>query len=131
MAMAQFTMLEEYDAIFEELGTAGAAFYKFFDMFRVELEGNDSTVKGVHFGKIGVWTFGTDEQLKELKSYWKEQRKWIKKEGKAASSVECRRRIWFWVSRVLEWNMFHLNIRKEIYWWFDTCEERMLMKATD
>lgn len=128
MAVNQLSILEEYDAMFEELGDHGAAFFKFFDMFRIHTEPEGSIVKGVTFGKIGLWTAGTDEQLKELKTYWKEQRKWIKKEGKNAQKHECRRRMWFFVSRVMEWDMFHVNIRKEIYWWFDTCEERIEMR---
>jgi hypothetical protein len=128
MSAGQLPILEEYDAMFEELGDHGAAFYKFFDMFRIHMENEGTVIKGVSFGKVGVWTAGTDEQLRELKTYWKEQRKWIKKEGKNAKAIECRRRMWFFVSRVMEWDMFHVNIRKEIYWWFDTCEERMEMR---
>lgn len=123
------SMTEEYSAIFEELSETGAAFWKFFDMFRIQTENEGSNVKGVSFGKIGLWTAATDEQLKELKTYWKEQKKWIRKEGKGASAAECRRRMWFFMTRVLEWNMFNVYIRREIYWWFDTCEERLSLKS--
>lgn len=127
MSAGQLSMTDEYDAMFEDLGDAGAAFWKFFDMFRIQIEHEDSNIKGVHFSTIGVWSSAKDEQLKELKAYWKEQRKWVKKEGRTVSPLECRRRMWFFVSRILEWNMFHLNIRKEIFWWFDTCEERLMI----
>lgn len=128
MSAGQLSMSEEYDAMFEELGDVGAAFWKFFDMFRIIQEKEEDVDRGVHFGKIGTWIFGTDEQLKELKAYWKDQRKWIKKEGKGASALECRRRMWFWMSRIVEWNQFNPSIRKEVYWWFDTCEERIMLK---
>lgn len=126
MSAGQLSMTDEYSAMFEDLGDTGSAFWKFFDMFRVHIEPENGVAKGLHFSTMGVWSTGTDEQLKELKSYWKDQRKWIKKEGKAAKPSECRRRMWFFVSKVLEWNMFHINTRKEIYWWFDTCEERLV-----
>jgi len=128
MSAGHLSFSDEYDAIFQELGDIGAAFWKFFGMFKIQTEVEDSNVKGVSFGKVGIWTAGTDDQLKELKTYWKDQRKWIKKEGLHANMAECRRRMWFFVSRILEWDMFHVNIRREIYWWFDTCEERMVMK---
>ncbi len=116
--------------MFEDLNDTSAAFWKFFDMFRINTENEDSAIKGVSFGKVGTWTAATDEQLKELKTYWKEQRKWIKKEAKTANPNECRRRMWFFVGRMMEWGMFHVNIRKEIYWWFDTCEERMVTNVS-
>jgi hypothetical protein len=118
------SLIEEYDAMFEELGDVAAAFWKFFDMFRVELEENEMSVV---FGKSEPWKKGTEEQLKELRSYWREQRKWVKKSGKAVDPVECRRRMWFWLSKVIEWSMFDGSIRRDIYYWFDTCEERIMI----
>lgn len=126
--MNQLPMLEEYDAIFEELGDHGAAFWKFFDLFRINTQASeeDGTQKGVSYGKDAVWTFATDDQLEQLKKYWKEQRRWIKKEGKQASTVECRRRLWFWCSRLKEWRIFDMRTRHDINYWFDTCEERIM-----
>ena len=122
-------MLDEYDAIFEELGDAGAAFWKFFDCFRIFLgdSESDGMVKGIYYNKDASWTFATDDQLKQLKNYWKEQRKWIKKEGKSgASPLECRRRMWFWASRLKEWNIFDLRIRRDINYWMDFAMERSM-----
>jgi len=125
--MNPMSMMEEYDAIFEELGDHGAAFYKFFDLFRViTSDSDDGTLKGIYYGKDATWTLATDEQLKELKSYLKAQRSWIKKEGKNASPRECRRRLWFWCSRLKEWRIFDMRIRHDINYWFDTCEERIM-----
>lgn len=127
MSAGQLSVTDEYTAMFQDLGDTGSAFWKFFDMFRILVEPENGMVRGIHFTTISVWSAATDEQLKELKIYWKDQRKWIKKEGNAARASECRRRMWFFVCKVLEWNMFHSNTRKEIYWWFDTCEERMML----
>jgi hypothetical protein len=118
------TMLEEYEAMFEDLGDCGAAFWKFFDMFRIQVEDDENAKRGVTFGKSAAWTKASDEQLRELRSYWKEQRRWIKKEGRAVKPAECRRRMWFWVEKVTSLSMFDSNTRREVYWWFDTCEER-------
>ena len=127
LRMNPMPMLEEYDAIFEELGDHGAAFFKFFDLFRVlTSDSEEGTLKGVYYGKDSYWNLATDEQLKELKSYLKAQRSWIKKEGKNASPRECRRRLWFWCSRLKEWRIFDMRTRHDINYWFDTCEERIM-----
>ncbi len=130
MSTGQLSPLEEYDAIYEELGDQGAGFYKFFDCFRVITETTDNELKGVYYVKDAHWIHASDEQLKQLKAYWKEQRKWIKKEGKAASPLECRRRMWFWSSKLNEWGIFDARTRHLIFYWLDTCEERTLEPAT-
>ena len=128
MSNPSLSMLEEYEVIFEELGEHGAAFWKFFDLFKVILDdsGEEGLQKGVYYAKDAVWTFATDDQLKQLRSYLKEQRKWIKKMGKTASPTECRRRLWFWCSRLKEWRIFDMKTRHDINYWFDTCEERIM-----
>ncbi len=120
------SMLEEYEAMFEDLGDCGAAFWKFFDMFRIQVEDDAATgtKRGITFGKSPAWTKVSDEELRELRSFWKEQRRWIKKEGKAVKPAECRRRMWFWVSKIGSLTLFDYNTRREIYWVFDTSEER-------
>ena len=128
MSAGHLTILEEYDAIFEELGDHGAGFWKFFDCFRIVVETGDE-VKGVYYLKDAHWPHASEEQLKQLKAYWKEQRKWIKKEGKDASPHECRRRMWFWCSRLNEWGIFDARMRHLILYWMDTCEERTLEPA--
>lgn len=128
MSAGQLSALEEYDAIFEELGDHGAAFWKFFDLFRINLGDSeaDGMTKGIHYGKDASWSFATDDQLKQLKNYWKEQRRWIKKEGKASPSAECRRRMWFWACKLKEWNIFDLRIRRDIIYWMDFAMERTM-----
>lgn len=128
MSDGQLSMLDEYSAIFEELGDHGAAFWKFFDMFRVNLGDSeaDGTMKGIYYGKDASWRFATDDQLKQLKNYWKEQRRWIKKEGKGAAASECRRRMWFWAGKMKEWNVFDLRIRRDILYWMDFAMERTM-----
>ena len=129
MSGGPLTISEEYEAIYDELGDHGAGFYKFFDSFRVITENTENEIKGIYYVKDAHWTHASDEQLKQLKSYLKEQRKWIKKEGKGASPHECRRRMWFWSSKLNEWGIFDTRMRHLILYWMDTCEERTLEPA--
>jgi hypothetical protein len=129
MSAGQLSVLEEYDAIYEELGDHGAGFWKFFDCFRIVTESSENEIKGIYYVKDAHWTHASDEHLKQLKSYWREQRKWIKKEGKGASPHECRRRMWFFSSKLNEWGIFDARTRHFILYWMDTCEERTLEPA--
>ena len=126
MSNGQLPILEEYDAIFDELGDAGAAFFKFFDLFRVILGDSEDMVKGIHYGKDCSWTLASDEQLRQAKSYLKAQRSWIKKEGKKVNPADCRRRMWFWVQKIKEWGMFDMRTRRDIAYWMDTGLERTM-----
>ncbi len=119
-------MQEEYDLIFESLGDAGAAFFKFFDLFRVNLGDADGISKGVHYGKDCSCYSATDDQLKQLKNYLKAQKSWIKIHEKKASPAECRRRMWFWTQKLKEWNLFDMRTRRDIMYWMDTAMERSM-----
>ena len=59
---------EEYESLFETLGDAGSAFFKFFDLFRVNLGDSDGISKGVHYGKDCSCFRATDDQLKLIYS---------------------------------------------------------------
>lgn len=128
MSMAQMPMIDEFDALFQELGDVGSAFYKFFDLFRINLGDSDADgmVKGIHYGKDCSWGFAPDDQLKQLKSYWKAQRSWCKKEGKGMVAAEARRRMWFFVQKLKEWGIFEMRVRRDIAYWMDTAMERTI-----
>jgi len=119
-------MQEEYDLMFESLGDAGAAFFKFFDLFKVNLGDAEGISKGVHYGKDCSCIKATDDQLKQLKNYLKAQKSWIKIHEKKASPTECRRRMWFWVQKLKEWNLFDMRTRRDIMYWMDTAMERSM-----
>ena len=133
----------EYKDFFEGLGDAGTYTYKFFDLFRVNLgngdgENGDSSskgrahsttsssgvggeklVKGLHWGKEASDDKLTDEQLRELKTYLKAQKSWIRKEKTQISRKECRRRMWFFVQKLLEYGAFTRPERRDIISWMD------------
>ncbi len=114
----------EYKDFFEGLGDCAAFTYKFFDLFRVNLgNGEDDKgnkmIKGLHWGKDTSDETLTDEQLKELKSYLKQAKSWIRKDQQKASASECRRRMVFFVQKLLEFGAFTRGERREIILWMD------------
>jgi hypothetical protein len=114
----------EYKEFFDELGQAATYTYKFFELFKVNLgngEDNDGNklVKGIHWSKDCSDEELTDEQLRELKSYLKQVKTWIRKEKKQAKASECRRRMWFFLQKLLEFGAFTRGERREMIVWMD------------
>ena len=114
----------EYKDFFEGLGDAGTYTYKFFDLFKVNLgngegENGEKLVKGLHWGKEASETELPDEQLRELKTYLKAQKNWIRKEKNAVKHTECRRRMWFLVQKLIEIGAFTRADRRDIITWMD------------
>jgi hypothetical protein len=114
----------EYKDFFEGLGDIGTYTYKFFDLFRVNLgngdgENGEKLVKGIHWSKDASDEELSDEQLKELKSYLKQQKSWLRKEQKAVKHMECRRRMWFFMQKLLEIGAFTRGERREMILWMD------------
>ncbi len=117
----------EYKDFFEGLGDVGTYTYKFFDLFKVNL-GNgvdDSStkgnklVKGLHWSKDCSDEELTDDQLKELKTYLKQVKSWIRKEQRSVKASDCRRKMWFFMQKLLEMGAFTRGERREIILWMD------------
>ncbi len=114
----------EYKDFFEGLGDAGTYTYKFFDLFKVNLgngedEKGNKLVKGLHWSKDCSEEELTDEQLRELKSYLKQVKSWIRKEQKQVRASECRRKMWFFLQKLLEFGAFTRGERREMILWMD------------
>ncbi len=114
----------EYKDFFEGLGDVGTYTYKFFDLFKVNLgNGEDDKgnklVKGLHWSKDCSDEELTDEQLKELKTYLKQVKSWIRKEQKQIKASECRRKMWFFLQKLLEYGAFTRGERREMILWMD------------
>ena len=114
----------EYKDFFEGLGDTATYTYKFFDLFRVNLgngegEKGEKLVKGLHWSKDCSEEGLPDEQLRELKSYLKQQKTWLRKEQTQIKASECRRRMWFFVQKLLEFGAFTRGERREIILWMD------------
>lgn len=126
----------EYKDFFEGLGDAGTYAYKFFDLFRVNLgngedEKGNKLVKGIHWGKDASDEEITDEQLKELKTYLKQVKSWIRKEQKAVKQTECRRKMWFFLQKLLEYGAFTRGERREMILWMDNMNFILGVKLDD
>ena len=114
----------EYKDFFEGLGDAATYTYKFFDLFKVNLgNGEDDKgnklLKGLHWGKDASDDGITDEQLKELKTYLKQVKSWLRKEQKRVKASDCRRKMWFFVQKLLEFGAFSRSERIEMILWMD------------
>jgi hypothetical protein len=114
----------EYKDFFEGLGDIGTYTYKFFDLFKVNLgNGEDDKgnklVKGLHWSKDCSEEDLSDEQLKELKTYLKQVKSWIRKEQKNIKASECRRKMWFFMQKLLEYGAFTRGERREMILWMD------------
>jgi hypothetical protein len=118
----------EYKDFFQGLGDHGTAFYKFFELFHINLGDNkeEGMVRGLHYGKQASDCSLSDEQLRALKTYQKAQRTWIRKEQKNADRAECRRRLWFWCQKLLEIGAFDRPTRRDIMYWMDFAMERSM-----
>jgi hypothetical protein len=114
----------EYKDFFEGLGDAATYTYKFFDLFKVNLgNGEDDKgnklLKGLHWGKDASDDGITDEQLKELKTYLKQVKSWLRKEQQRVKASDCRRKMWFFVQKLLEFGAFSRSERREMILWMD------------
>jgi hypothetical protein len=118
------SLQEEYDDFFGGLGAIGTAYYKFITMFRVEVD-DASASATINFGKSAI-----DEELnievgKRLRIWLKEQKRWINTEKKAVPATLCKRRMWFFVSKLLEEGIFSGSQQSRIIVWMDICCDRM------
>lgn len=126
----------EYKDFFEGLGPAATYTYKFFDLFKVNLgngvdnDGN-TLVKGLHWSKDASEEELSDDQLKELKTYLKQVKSWIRKEQKEVKPSECRRKMWFFLQKLLEFGAFTRGERREMILWMDNFNFLMGVKIVE
>ena len=126
----------EYKDFFDGLGDVGTYTYKFFDLFKVNLgNGEDDKgnklVKGLHWSKDCSDEELSDEQLKELKTYLKQVKSWIRKEQRNVKASECRRKMWFFIQKLLEYGAFTRGERREMILWMDNFNFLIGVKIVD
>lgn len=122
MSESTFNFNDELKELFEEGSDSGIAFMKFFRLFNVKLQGKDDG--SLTYGKDSVDEEINQKYLVALRDYIREQRKWVSDHNGKPESVECRRRIWFFVHKLVEIGAFDRTIRRDIMWWMDVCMER-------
>ncbi len=126
----------EYKDFFEGLGDVGTYTYKFFDLFKVNLgngedEKGNKLVKGLHWSKDASDEELSDDQLKELKTYLKQVKSWIRKEQTKLKVSECRRKMWFFLQKLLEFGAFTRGERREMILWMDNFNFLIGVKIVD
>lgn len=112
----------EYQDFFPNLGREATCAYKFFDLFKINLgtgkdEKGNVMEKGLHWGKSCHDDELSDEELRALKTYIKDAKSWLRKEQKAASINQMRKRMWFLVQKLIEFGAFTRGDRNQIIQW--------------
>ena len=113
---------EEYDDFFGGLGPVGTGFYKFINSFRIEIEGDSATI---YFGKSAEDDELDTEFAAELRTWLKDQKKWVRAEQKKVDLVICKRRMWFLVTKFIDEGIFSCAELGKVMYYMDTCFEVM------
>ena len=112
---------QEYEEGVDALG-AGMVFYKFFSLLTVKTVGEETTVR---FGRGIVDEDVSRDVATRLKDYVKEQKEWVRENGRDVSLKECQRRMWWLVEKILEFGVFTSAEQKHIMIWLDICLDRL------
>lgn len=125
--MDKLDLAGEYKDLQSELGDTAGAAYKFFSLFKVVLEESKDSEPGLHwlagFDKQ-VWDELEDDDLRDLRRYLKETKAFLREKNKNVDPAECRRKMWFWVQKLMELAAFERSVRREIILWMDICDQR-------
>ena len=127
-------MNAEYDALSEVHPKIAVAFM-FFDLFKVSLK--DSELKrGLHWSSCAVDDKLSDEQLLSIRAFLKvrkaELRTNIANKGRSNDGGQndmvgkYGKMLWFFYHKILELNIFSVEIRREIRSYLDICEYILL-----
>jgi hypothetical protein len=108
--------IEEYNEM-SAIPIKIAVTYKFFELFRVSLKDSD---RGIHWSTCAVDTKQSDEVLEAFKAYIKTQRSQLKKCD--VGNTNCGKMLWFFYQKLLEFNVFDADIRREILKFMEVCE---------
>jgi hypothetical protein len=112
--MEPVDFLAEYEE-FSSLQTHIAIVYKFFDMFKVdEKEGCVYWLKEYSDSNLNK------EVLCAFKGYLKSKKSALRR-GELKKG-ECSKAMLFWYMKILEYNMFDTEVRREIMKFMEVCE---------
>jgi hypothetical protein len=109
---------QEYEEGFDTLGDAGTIFYKFISGFIVRIRGPEVDVR------YGMNIQDADLPLavaEKFRAYIKEQKEWIREQGKEVDVKEARRRMWWTVSKMLDMGIFAAEEQHVVIAWLNTC----------
>jgi hypothetical protein len=109
----------EYEEGHDTLTDAGVVFFKFFSLLSVRIHGEDDI--SVRFGRNILDDTVSLDTAQKLKAFLKEQKEWIRGQGKRVSLLEVKRRMWWLVEKILELGIFTTSEQKHIMIWLDIC----------
>jgi hypothetical protein len=113
---------QEYEEGFDTLGDIGTVFYKFFSLFSARLFADRVEVR-----------FGpniSDEELsrdvvQKFREYLKEQKEWIREQGRKVNKKQAIHRMWWVVEKMIEFGIFSSSEQKTVMIWLDICLDRV------
>lgn len=104
----------EEETLYETFNRGAGALYKFFDMFRVELPEDRQQLATVHFGK----SYEDDEVdlpvAKQLRSYLKDQKRFIRENPMGYDVAEGRRKAFWLITMIQEHGIFSPSHQSKI-----------------
>ena len=115
-------LAKEYAEGFDALGHKGLVFYKFMSMISVKIREGDALLK---FGPNLSCNYFNLEHAECLRAYLKEQKEWIRVEGRNASPREMLARMWWVLQKMVDYGMWSIQDQKYIVYWYDTCTEQI------
>lgn len=113
---------QEYQEGFDALGDIGTVFYKFFSLFSAKLYSDRAEIR---FGPNIVDEELPRDVVQKFREYLKEQKEWIREQGKKASKKEAIRRLWWVVEKMIEFGIFSSSEQKTVMIWLDICLDRV------
>lgn len=114
-------LTQEYDEGYEALGHHGLVFYKFMSMVSVKIRDDDAVIK---FGPNLTCSYSNLGKAELLRDYLKEQKEWIREQGKEAPIRELVRRMWWLLQKMIDFGVWSIQDQKYIVYWYDTCTEQ-------
>ena len=113
---------QEYQEGFDTLGDVGVVFYKFFSLFATRLHPDRVEVR---FGPNILDDELPREVVQKFREYLKEQKEWIREQGKRVNPKEAVRRMWWVVEKMIEFGIFTSSEQKTVMIWLDICLDRL------
>lgn len=109
---------QEYQEGFDTLGDVSTIFYKFFSALSVKIRGQEVEIR---FGRGIVDEDVPLQTAEKFREYLKEQREWIREQGKDANPKELKRRLWWVVTKIIDLGIFTNSEQKSVMIWLDIC----------
>jgi hypothetical protein len=109
--------LAEYDEM-NKIPSKIAVTYSFFDLFKVQLKDSPERARGIH------WPGATDSRLTDnvlqaFKAYIKAKKAELKL---CDTKSNCGKMLWFFYQKLLEFDVFTVETRRDILSYMDICE---------